>query len=161
VFTWYYRVRDGTLQRSTFRQYVGVARSIVREQLEAGAVCGRVKTAGMCRELLTVEPTLWAFVSVEGVEPTNNAAERALRHAALWRKNSHGNDSETVGHSVQNILTVVATCRQQSRNVLEYLTGCCRRGREYRRHENTNDIRRASGGRGEAATKSRAPLSDP
>ena len=44
VFTWYYRVRDGTLQRSTFRQYVGVARSIVREQLEAGAVCGCAKS---------------------------------------------------------------------------------------------------------------------
>jgi transposase len=161
VFISYYRVRDGTLQCSTFRQYVGVARSMVREQLEAGAVCRRTKTAGMCRELLTVEPTLWTFVSLEGVEPTNNAAERALRHAVLWRKNSRGNDSETVGHLVGNILTVVATCRQQGRDVLEYLTSCCRRGREYRRHENTNDTRRASGGRGEAATKSRAPLPDP
>jgi transposase len=126
LFTWWYRVRDGTLKRSTFRQYMGVVRSMVREQLEGGTVCGCAKTAGVCRELLTLEPALWTFVRVEGVEPTNNAAERALRHAVLWRKASHGTDSETGSRFVENILTVVATCRQQGRNVLECLTGCCR-----------------------------------
>jgi transposase len=126
VFTWWYRVRDGTLKRSTFQKYMGVVRSMVREQLEAGVACGCAKTAGVCRELLTVEPALWTFVRVEGVEPTNNAAERALRHAVLWRKASHGTDSAIGSHFVENILTVVATCRQQGRNVLEYLTGCCR-----------------------------------
>jgi len=126
LFTWWYRVRDGTLKRSTFRQYMGIVRSMVREQLEAGTACGCAKTAGTCRELLAVEPALWTFVPVEGIEPTNNAAERALRHAVLWRKASHGTDSETGSRFVENILTVVATCRQQGRNVLECLTGCCR-----------------------------------
>jgi transposase len=74
---------------------------------------------------LAVELALWTFVRVEGVEPTNNAAERALRHAAQWRKTSHGTDSEAGSHFVGNILTVVATCRQQGRNVLEFLTQCC------------------------------------
>jgi transposase len=126
LFHWWYRVRDGTLQHSTFRQYMGVVRSMVREQLQAGVACGCAKTVGVCRELLAVEPALWTFVRVEGVEPTNNAAERALRHAVLWRKASHGTDSELGSRFVENILTVVATCRQQGRNVLEYLTGCCR-----------------------------------
>jgi transposase len=125
LFHWWYRVRDGTLQRSTFRQYMGVVRSMVREQLQAGAACGCAKTAGVCRELLAIEPALWTFVRVEGIEPTNNAAERALRHAVLWRKASHGTDSEIGSRFVENILTVVATCRQQGRNVLEYLTRCC------------------------------------
>ena len=101
-------------------------RSAVRDDLERGTACGCAKTAGVCRELLTVEPALWTFVRVEGVEPTNNAAERALRHAVMWRKASHGTDSETGSSFVENILTVVATCRQQGRNVLECLTGCCR-----------------------------------
>src|SRR5262249_45379460 len=79
LFTWWYRVRDGTLKRSTFRQYMGIVRSMVREQLQAGTACGCAKTAGTCRELLAVEPALWTFVRVEGIEPTNNAAERALR----------------------------------------------------------------------------------
>ena len=55
---------------------------------------------------------------------TNNASERALRHAVLWRKASHGTESEAGSQFVGNILTIVATCRQQGRNVLEYLTRC-------------------------------------
>jgi transposase len=124
--TWWYRVRDGTLRRSTFRQYMGVVRWMVRQQLEAGAACGCARTAGTCRELLALEPALWTFVRVEGVEPTNNAAERALRHPVLWRRTSHGTESEAGSRFVENILSVVATCRQQGRNVLEFLTDCCR-----------------------------------
>jgi transposase len=74
--------------------------------------------------LLAIEPALWTFLRVEGVELTNNAAERALRHAVLWRKTSHGTDSPVGSRFVENILTVVATCRQQGRNVLEYLSAC-------------------------------------
>ena len=101
------------------------ARSWVRLQLEAGRACPCAKTAGTCGEILAVEQALWTFVHVAGIEPTNNAAERALRHAVMWRKTSHGTDSEAGSHFVENILTVVATCRQQGRNVLEYVTACC------------------------------------
>jgi transposase len=125
LFTWWHRVRDGTMTRSTFRRYVAELRPWVRSQLEAGSACGCDKTAGTCRELLAVEPALWTFVRVEGIEPTNNAAERALRHAVMWRKTSYGTRSEAGSHFVENVLTIVATCRQQGRNVLEYLTGCC------------------------------------
>jgi transposase len=125
LFTWWYRVRDGTMRRSTFRQYVGELRRWIRSQLEAGSACGCAKTAGTCRDILAVEPALWTFVRVEGVEPTNNAAERTLRHAVQWRKTSYGTDSASGSHFVVNILTLVATCRQQDRNVLEYLTHCC------------------------------------
>jgi transposase len=126
LFTWWYRVRDGTLSRSTFQRYVAELRPWVRSQLEAGAACACAKTAGTCREILAVEPALWTFARVEGIEPTNNAAERALRHAVLWRKTSHGTESGVGSRIVGNILTVVATCRQQGRNVLECLTECCR-----------------------------------
>jgi transposase len=126
LFTWWYRVRDGTLSRSTFERYAAELRPWVRSQLEAGAACACAKTAGTCREILAVEPALWTFARVEGVEPTNNAAERALRHAVLWRKTSNGTESATGSRFVENILTVVAKCRQQGRNVLEYLTACCR-----------------------------------
>ena len=59
-----------------------------------------------------------------GVEPTNNAAERAVRHAVIWRRISGGTDSAWGSRFVERMLTVVATCRQQGRNVLEYLTSC-------------------------------------
>jgi transposase len=124
LFTWWYRVRDGTLRRSTFERYAAELRPWVRTQLEAGGAGGCAKTAGTCREILAVEPALWTFARVEGVEPTNNAAERVLRHAVLWRKASHGTESRTGSHFVENILSIVATCRQQDRNVLEYLAAC-------------------------------------
>jgi transposase len=125
LFTWWYRVRDGTMARSTFRRYVAELRPWVRSRLEAGSACRCAKTAGTCRELLAVEPALWTFARVEGIEPTNNAAERGLRHAVQWRKTSYGTASETGSRFVENILTVVASCRQQGRNVLECLTTCC------------------------------------
>jgi hypothetical protein len=80
--------------------------------------------AATCQELLKVEPALWTFVRVPGIEPTNNAAERGLRHAVQWRKTSYGTDSVAGSHFVENVLTVVASCRQQERNVLDYLTRC-------------------------------------
>jgi transposase len=125
LFEWWYRVRDGTWQRATLRRYVSGLRPAFRETLEAGTRCGCPKTAATCRELLALEPALWTFVRVEGIEPTNNAAERALRHAVQWRKTSYGTESAAGSQFVENLLTVVATCRQQDRPVLAYLTQCC------------------------------------
>jgi transposase len=153
LFTWWYRVRDGTLSRSTFQRYAAELRPWVRSQLEAGTACGCAKTAGTCREILAVEPALWTFARVAGVEPTNNAAERALRHAVLWRKASYGTDSEAGSHFVENILTVVATCRQQGRNVLNYLTQC----RQAALEGNRANFSRATEARLMAATGRAAP----
>ena len=63
-------------------------------------------------------------IRCKGVEPTNNAVERALRHAVIWRRISGGTDSVDGSRFVERMLTVVATCRQQGRNVLDYLTTC-------------------------------------
>ncbi len=117
--------RDGTLARSSFQKYVGPLRQAMREQLERGAESSCQKTAGTCRKLLKQEPSLWTFVWIAGIEPTNNDAERALRHAVLWRKSSGGTDSEAGSRFVERMLSVVATARQQNRNVLELLTACC------------------------------------
>ena len=58
---------------------------------------------------------------VDVVEPTNNAAERALRHAVCWRKTSYRTDTEGGSRFVERILTVIASCRQQERHVLSFL----------------------------------------
>jgi transposase len=117
------RVRDGTLTRRGFRQsYLGWVRAEVRSLLARGAGCGCAVTAGVCRELLAIEPALYTFAAVSGVEPTNNAAERALRHAVCWRKTSYGTDSAGGSRFVERVLTVVASCRQQGRSALAFLT---------------------------------------
>jgi len=125
MFTWWHRVRDGTLERSTFRSYMSEVRHRVHMELWYGTQCSHKATAATCREILKVEPALWTFVRCEGVEPTNNGAERALRHGVLWRKGSFGTDSPDGSRFVERLLTVRATLRQQQRNVLEYLTAAC------------------------------------
>jgi hypothetical protein len=74
-------------------------------------------------------PELWLFVTVEGLEPTNNAAERAIRPAVLWRRTSFGSQSEAGSLFVARMLTVVTTLRSQNRNVLEYMTKAIRAAR--------------------------------
>jgi transposase len=120
LFQWWHRVRDGTLTRASFRTYVGWLRSAVRDDLEGGTACGCAKTAATCRALLAHERRLWTFVRHDGVEPTNNVAERTVRHGVLWRKSSGGTDCATGSRFVERILSVVATCRQQDRNVWDW-----------------------------------------
>jgi len=125
MFGWWHRVRDGTLNRTSFQVYISGLRAEVREALSLGAACGCPKTAATCRDLTANEPKLWAFVWREGVEPTNNAAERALRHAVLWRKGSWGTDSHRGSRFVERVLSIREACRQQGRTLLEYVVRCC------------------------------------
>jgi transposase len=57
----------------------------------------------------------------EGIEPTNNAAERALRGPVIYRKLSFGTQSEAGSRFVERIFSVVETCRLQKRNTYDYL----------------------------------------
>jgi hypothetical protein len=77
--------------------------------------------------LLKVEEAFWLFVRVEGIEPTNNAAERALRPAVIWRRTSLSTQSAEGSQFVARMLTIVLTLRAQQRNVLTYLTPPVRR----------------------------------
>jgi len=125
MFTWWHRVREGTLQRSTFRSSMSPLRREMERLLEAGSRCGVPKTAGTCRDILKRREALWTFVQVDGVEPTNNTAERSIRPGVLWRKGSFGTQSEEGSRVVESMITVVSTLKQQQRNILEYLTEAC------------------------------------
>jgi transposase len=125
MFHDWHRVRDGTLAHASFASYMRPIRQEVERLLDAGQSCGAPKTEGTCRELLKRRQALWTFVRHAGVEPTNNAAERALRPAVLWRKGSFETHSPEGSRFVEAMMTVVATLKQQHRNVLDYLTGAC------------------------------------
>ncbi len=125
MFHAWHRVRDGGLTHAQFRVAMRPIRRAVARWLKAGQTCGVAKTEGVCREVLKVSDALWTFVRVEGVEPTNNAAERAIRPGVLWRKGSFGTQSADGSRFVEAMMTVVATLRQQHRNVLAYLTHAC------------------------------------
>ena len=125
MFQWWHRVREGTLAHGSFASYMWPVRQAVERLLEAGQTCGVPKTEGTCRELLKLRQALWTFVRHEGVEPTNNAAERAIRPGVLWRKGSFGTQSAEGSRFVEAMMTVVATLKQQHRNVLAYVTAAC------------------------------------
>jgi transposase len=97
----------------------------LRRVLEQGQRCGCDKTANFCTALLKLWPALWTFVTVPGIEPTNNAAEQALRPAVLWRKGSFGTQSAGGNAFVTRLLSVAATCKQHDRSLLAYVTGVC------------------------------------
>ena len=129
LFRLWHRVRDGTLSRSEFQLLVLPLRDKVKSLLEQGAQyqigyqekTPLAKTVRTCRQLLKVEPALWLFVSEAGLEPTNNAAERAIRPAVLWRRTSFGSQSEAGSVFVARMLTVVTSLRSQHRKVLDFM----------------------------------------
>ena len=113
---------SGGLDRSSLQREMQPVQTQLRQLLEQGQSLPLAKGRAFCRDLLALWPALWTFVDVEGVEPTNNAAERALRPAVLWRKGCFGTQSDHGDVFVARILTTVATCRQQERHVLTFLT---------------------------------------
>lgn len=119
LFALWQKVRDGTISRRAFRRRMEPIRARVEGYLLRGYFDARV--SGFCKELLDHSERLWTFVEVEGVEPTNNGAERALRHAVIWRKLSFGTQSARGSRFVERLLTVIETCRRQRRNVFQWL----------------------------------------
>lgn len=123
LFRHWQRFRDGTTVRATLRRHIQKLKFRVWEALEAGMRCRHDATAGTCGHLFDRFDHLWTFAEHADVEPTNNAAERALRHAVIWRKLSFGTQSVSGSRFVETLLSVIETCRQQGRSVLQFVAG--------------------------------------
>jgi transposase len=133
LFRWWHRVRDGTLARPDFIKRVNPLRAGFKAELVAATALPvahsektpLAKTIRTCQQVLQVEPALWTFVQTPGVEPTNNAAEQALRPAVIWRRTSFGSQSTGGSQFVSRMLTVVTSLKAQHRNVLDFLSQAC------------------------------------
>ena len=126
IFGLWHQVRRGTLSRSDFQTAMHPIRLEFVDLLEIGTYLDHSETRTTCQNILKIQQALWTFVDREGVEPTNNAAERALRRAVIWRRRSFGTQSASGSLFVERILTAVMTLRQQKRDVLDYLAEACR-----------------------------------
>jgi transposase len=121
VFTRWHLFRGGGLTRAELEQQLeGPARRL-EGALRAGQGCADAAAATFCANVLELWPAVWRFVITEGVEPTNNHAERLLRKGVLWRKNAFGSHSESGCRFVERLLTVTQTLRLQGRHVLAFL----------------------------------------
>jgi transposase len=124
LFHLWHQLRDGKVSRAGFQKAMAAVREAVRRVLQRGGKSRCGKTAGTCKELLGHEEWLWTFVDAEGVQPTNNEAERSERQGVLLRKTSGGTDSPQGSRFVERVLSVVETCRRQGEKVLDYLSAC-------------------------------------
>ena len=125
LFSLWHEAQTGALSRAELPAAMEPVRRAVGSLLREGAGLRHSTTRRTCRNLLQLEEALWTFVQAEGVEPTNNAAERPLRRAVLWRRRSFGTQSPAGSRFVERVLTAVTTLRQQRRDVLDYLTAAC------------------------------------
>jgi transposase len=105
------------------REQLSPLRDRIEQLLEQGARGRHERTANFCQGLLEEYDALWTFCDVENLQIplTNNAAERALRHAVLMRRIQGGTQSEQGNRWVERILSVRETLRLQDRSVLDYL----------------------------------------
>ena len=97
-------------------------RERIHDLLSTGARSRDPRAKRFCAGLLAHEQALWTFTRVPGVRATNNASERALRHAVLWRKTSYGTQTSHGDRLVERLLTTRETSRIQGRRLHECLT---------------------------------------
>ena len=121
LFALWHRFKAGEFDGHELRRRLIPLQARLGRLLRRGQESPDHNAAGLCRELAKWWPALWTFARVDGVEPTNNVAERALRPAVLWRKGSFGSDSEAGSRFAERLLTVAATCQRQGRGLLDFL----------------------------------------
>ena len=113
--------KEGRLSRAGLRGAMTTVRVAVGRLLVAGARMDDPAVAGTCRDVLRQFACLWPFVTVEGVEPTNNEPERELRGTVIARSLMLSTKSEAGRTMYARLASVSATCRKQGRNVLRYV----------------------------------------
>jgi transposase len=119
---WHAFRKDG--DRDALQAKLAPVQAEMRRLLDEGS--NSLVDGEFCRGILKVWDALWTFVEREGVEPTNNEAERALRHAVVWEKISLGTWSDWGCRFVERIESLVATSRQRGESVLGMLTEAIR-----------------------------------
>jgi transposase len=129
LFGQWHEYKRGTIDWPTLQQdsrpirqkFVAVLKRIVALGVERGERTPWAKTVRTCQQLHSVAAGLWTFLEIEGIEPTNNAAERALRQSVIQRKISHGVQSAHGAVCRSRLLTVTTTLRQQGRDIWSFL----------------------------------------
>jgi transposase len=134
LFSYWHDFKVGTLSRAELRAHMDPVRMQVETALaRAAATTNLAVVAGSCADILEHKAALWTFIDRDGVEPTNNHAERELRAFVLWRKRSFGTQSERGNLFAERLMTVAHTARKQHKNVLDFLTACCTAARSGQR----------------------------
>ena len=123
VFEYWHRHVDGKLCRAELEHLMTPVRQQFEATLERAVTADIERFSGSCANMLAHAKALWTFVTHEGVEPTNNHAERELRAFVLWRKRSFGCQSERGERFAERVMTVAHTLRKLGKPVLDFIAG--------------------------------------
>jgi transposase len=125
IFEYWHNFKDDKLSRDGLVSRMVPVRQQMEAVLERIVVAGIKGVSGSCANILEHKEALWTFIDHDGVDPTNNHAERELRAFVLWRKRSFGTQSERGNRFAERLMTIAHTARKQNKNVLAFLTDCC------------------------------------
>ena len=126
VFEYWHAYKSRELTKATFLAWMKPVRAGFIAVLQRAENADIARLSGSCANVLKHKLALWTFTTHDGVEPTNNHAERELRAFVLWRRRSFGTQSDRGNLFAERIMTVAHTARKQERDVLSFLTDCCR-----------------------------------
>ena len=126
AFHHWHAFADDVIDRRELLRRMAPIRSEIEERLarirDGGEAMFSKKAQGMAKDILRLKHSLWAYLEHEGMAPTNNEAERAIRKAVLWRKGSFGANSEAGCRFVERMLTLTGTARRRGIDILDWLT---------------------------------------
>ena len=117
----WYCFKQGEISRADLKSRADFIAWAMRNHLERYRDCPHKKVRSMARNLLKRFDHLFTFVHYEGVEPTNNSAERGIRPAVQWRKICFGNKSDKGARITARLLTITRTCHLLKKSPLEFL----------------------------------------
>ncbi len=117
----WYLFKEGHISRSELIKKTKSARNAIRRCLKQYMHSEEKCVQTLAKKLFKRRDDLFTFIFYEGVEPTNNIAERGIRPAVQWRKICFGNRSDNGATLTSRLLTVTRTCWLQKRNPLEFL----------------------------------------
>jgi transposase len=130
LFGLWHQHQQGEISRAELRRAMVPLRMRFRRLLRGALRSADRRARAFGGDLLRLWPALWTYVHREGVEPTNNRAERALRAPVIRRKLCFGSQSGAGLRATERLLSVTETCRQHQRNLLGYLSDALTAHRE-------------------------------
>jgi len=116
-----HRFRGGDITRAQLIRLSVPIRSRMVSCLKKHSASETAKVRTFAKKLLDCQDGLFTFLYHEGVEPTNNSAERGVRPAVMWRKICQGNKTQKGARITERLLTVTQTCRMQGTDPIEFL----------------------------------------
>lgn len=115
------KYREGEITLVQRNRGIGHVKRKLDFHLQDGMANGSDKLFKLSEKLLDDFDKLWAFTKIQGMEPTNNLAERDLRKLVIWRRKSYGTRSNRGKRFVERITTIAQTLKRQSRSILTFI----------------------------------------